>query len=276
MSEFLPSLLTAYGGKQYAIEQARINEFIPPTPTTNDIYFEMFCFGCSMFFNLLYPSKTAVLNDIDDNVTNFWWVIKFRSAEFMDLISMIWQGAKFQQKMKERLADKKDEVATAVLYYLRNKNCYNGCVAENFRYNVKNHIMEKDVTPWKAKLDKCNASIWNLDFRECFAKMDDQKTSQFVIYEDPTYIAESDYYSHHMTMEDHEELAELNFNSPHHIILSYGYHDWVVKKYAKWHQKKLQWGHCSSKSKESSAKYELILSNRPLKRYTKDSLNRWF
>ena len=275
MSDFLGSLLTAYGGKQYAIEQAHINEFIPPMRTTNNVYAEIFCFGASMFYNLLSPPKTAILNDIDDNVTNFWWVIKFHATEFMELLAMIWQGASFQQRLKDRLAQTNDEITAAVLYYLRNKNCYNGCVAENFRYNVKNHLLIKDVTPWKSKMDASNISIWNLHFRECFAKMDDQETTSFVVYEDPTYLEESDYYSHHMTMEEHEELAELNFASPHHIILSYGDHPWVRAKYAKWYKTKLQWGHCSSKSKTSSAKYEWILSNRPLKRYRPDNLTSW-
>lgn len=282
-SKPLPSPISAFGGKFRAVQEAHIQDFIMPCVGTTE-YVEMFCFSATLFFNLNTRPRRAILNDADDRLMRFWRVIRDHCTEFEQELEYCWLAPSVFAEYKQR----QDEIGQAVFFYLQNRNGWCGIRSESFHYNYRGHHIRKDLKPWAKMLNHGCVEMWNLDFREVFDRLDKAggKEGHFCIYEDPPYFQQGERYDHRFTEQDHRDLAELNHATPHTVVLSYADHPLVRALYADWDVIELIYSHSQKSGNHGKdcehaiggeGKRELLLSNRPLRRWTSGTsdLTRW-
>lgn len=228
------------------------------------IYLELFAGSSVMFFNLSPPPLVAVINDINDELYNFWNVIKNNFEELQKQIAYTWNG----DSWLEEFEGKTDPVSRAIAFYIRNRrgSFIQGNPAEFY----------KDFTFWKQRMDKARLAIWHKDYKEVMAIIDRPRGKNrgsghsewvYVIYQDPPYYGtESVYRDIKFTFNDHDNLAKLNHASRHWIILTYNDCPQVRELYKDWYLIELQ----NYYKMKNEYRCELLLSNRPLVRRKKE------
>jgi site-specific DNA-adenine methylase len=223
-----------------------------------------------MFFNV--QTESAIINDIDHRIFNFFNVLAEDTTynEFMKQIDMVYFGKDWFEKFQT----KPDPVSQAIAFYIQNRNVYGGINVSdsdtNWYNRTKPKLFIKDFSKWKKKMDHCHLTVWNLDFREAMRKINEQREiarNQYVIYEDPPYMKDSlsNVYIKPFTWEDQVDLAKLNHDSDHEIVITYDDHPKVRELYADWYIKEEQFRYFTNIKKAWGT--ELIISNKPIKRY---------
>lgn len=259
------SPLEGYGAKSEACAQFGLHLYLPEFHNRDEIFIEPFCFTASIFFNT--NAKSAILNDKDDRIWNFWTVIKDHYDAFCHELEYSWVGAKWVAEYSKQT----DPVSRAVAFYLMTKTATAGIVPDKYIYRTSHNApLHKDLSEWKSRLDNMmSLAIWNLDFREVYEKITKSERNQktLVIYADPPYIKGGDAYKHTFTEQDHRDLADWHNkmkNLPnYHIFISYDEHPLIRELYDGWYILPVGWhtGACSRKAEEY---HELLISNRPL------------
>ncbi len=276
----MDSCIRAIGGKSHAIKMVGLDLYIPICDS-NQYYVEPFCYSAVMFFNV--KCRNAILNDYNDMIYNFWNVIKTQYTEFEKELEFVWIGKKWYDEFQKRT----DPVGKAVFFYMDNKQCHAGILEEKWKwkYNVK--PLYKELSKWKRQFDDKNSlSIWNLDFREVFSKLEEKggNSHSFVYYLDPPYVQEGEVYNKDNTEktlkfneQDHKDLFQwfekLAQDQRNQLILSYDDHPLIRDLYSSYHIKEIEFFYGNQQDKGK----ELLISNRPLvKRSENRTLNEYF
>ena len=236
----LPSPLTSVGSKYYAIAYNNINQYIPISTDNHFTYVELFSGSAVMFFNV--QTRSAILNDLDHRIFNFFDVISNNTLynEFVHELEFVHVGKDWFEKYKDRI----DPISQAIAFYIQNRNVFGGVNNpigdDSWCWRTKPKLFVKDFTKWKAKMDQCYLVVWNLDFREALRKINEQSEGgreRYVIFEDPPYMKDSlgSLYFKDFMWEDHVDLARLNHESEHQIIITYDNHDKVRELYSDWY-----------------------------------------
>lgn len=271
----IKSPLHSIGSKYFLIKKNNLCEYFPiikdrhiTTPRDiihHYIYVEMFSGSCVMFFNLEPIPSSVILNDKDDNIFNFWNVIKKKYEEFNSELKYTWNGDKWVND----LIDKKDDISKAILFYLKNVK------SDSFRKNRVMNYLEKDFTIWKKIMDSTKLQIWNRDFKDVFKEINKSKfdindhSTRYIIYEDPPYYGTEYLFSSKFLDKDHRDLYKLNCiaNDLNHIIfITYNDNPLIRELYSKWNIIEIEG--FSRMKKESYD--ELFISNLPLTRKNKN------
>lgn len=265
------SYLRYTGSKSKLIQKYKLNEYFPRFQLERKkenrkiqhirIYHELFCGSAIMFFNV--KPFYAYLNDIDDNIYNFWFVFKTPElfTQFKDELRYTWVGDAWIDEYQQRT----DNVGRALLFYIENRKG---------KINPSPRWFPKDFSRWEWIMDHCNLQITHDDFQVALSNCnkciyDPEKSStEFVIYEDPPYVDTEDLYGsgdNRFPFESHAILSKLNHESTHQIFLSYNDCDYIRELYEDWW--KMELSTVSYMGKKRKEQKELFLSNRPFKRY---------
>lgn len=264
--EPMASCLYGFGGKSRACVEYGLHEFLPKFTNFNQIYVEPFCFTCAMFFNS--HCKSAVLNDKNEMIWNFWDVIQHRYAEFEKEMEYVWCGEAWFKRYQART----DPIGKAVFFYLASKVGHGGLIAEVFKYRLRVGLLRKDLSEWKAVMDNMTSlTIWGKDYREVYDHImkSETETFTFVVYADPPYVQEGKNYIIPFTEADHRDLAarhaQLKDDPRYHIFVSYDDDPLIRKLYKGWHILEVTW-RTGAKNRSADEYHELLISNRPLVR----------
>ena len=263
-------LSCGFGNKTVAIKQFGIDEFIPPLTNDKQIYIEPFMFSGSMFWNL-QSVRSAILNDKFDLIWNFWNCVKNKHEELIKELEYVWIGKKWFEEYKQR----EDPIGKAVFLYLCLKGSVKGVIDFKFKYKYYVHPFEKDFTYFKEKMNNMSSlTIWDKDFRDLYEHIMNKKEGrEFYIYADPPYVGIVGY-KLNFTEQDHIDLYQLHEkmkNLPnYYLYISYNDHPLIWKLYKNWYIIKVQW----QKGSNNKINEELLISNRPLKRYNKNINNK--
>lgn len=223
--------------------------------THRRIYVELFCGSAIMFFNLDPTPLRAVLNDSNNEIFNFWTVIKNKHDDFIKELEYTWCG----QSWIDELASRTDAVGRALSFYVRNRYSNLFTIPERFPKEV-------DFSDWKEKMDKCRLHVWNLDYKDALERINKMKfkekefCNEFLIFEDPPYHGTESFYKKEFTDKDHETLARLNHETTHNVILTYNDDPFIRELYKDWHLIELK-NYTKLRNKYND---EIMLSNRPL------------
>lgn len=270
VNEIVPSPISAFGGKFNALLEEGIQYYFPKFTAKSQIYVEMFCYSAVMFFNLRPAPMTCILNDKNSEVINFFRVIKNQLPEIEKELEYIWLSPQAIEEYKDRT----DPIGKAILFYLRNKNGFSGINSVNFHYNCHLNVFRKHFGYWKQLLDNSKTALWDLDWRDCFKRINDSKikVESYVIYQDPPYVKQQ-HYENTFTEQDHRDLAKMNYETEHHIIVSYADDPLIRELYDPnyFDIKELSWMHSSKEGKKAHIKKELLISNRKLVKRFKDN-----
>jgi len=196
---------------------------LPP----HECYVEVFA-GAAWVLLGKEPSPVEVLNDIDGEVINFFQVVKEQPQELID----VFQWELVSRQRFNQLRDMDPEKLSPVLrahrfYYLIMAGWGGELNYPRFQTSISDgghgnrligaleHLTER-IMPVYQRLR--TVIIEHLDWRECIAKYDDERT---VMYLDPPYPRNKCNYKHNMRgWIEHESLAQRMRTAKAKLILT--------------------------------------------------------
>ena len=226
------------GGKFYLVPH--LLKLIPK----HHCYVEVFGGGAQLLFGKP-PSKVEIYNDIDQNLVNFYRVLrdpeKYKKLVFLLELTpysrLEWKTA--LQKLRNREGD---DIERAYCFYYLIITCFNAFLTDKeaggFSYsNSKNlpltYFSKLPNFPQFHTRIK-NVIVENLDYREILKKYDSPET---FFYLDPPYLittrSRNQLYTHELnTPEEHQELCENILKLQGKVLLS-GYDNEIYNSYLK-------------------------------------------
>lgn len=304
--------ITWVGGKSSAIKEHQVNEFIPPLTDNHSVYAEIFFGSGAIFWNIetrsciindldndlfnfweimgsasLFPIFQEKLEEIflgkkwlDKYENPSWDLITTLTKEELTSLKLLLNGCPspitkevFIEKIDHAISLVDIRINQALKFYLMNRNAIGGNMGKKWNNTAKPKPFRKDLTPWFNKLSNTYHQIWNLDFRkamEILNRHENKGREKYTIVLDPPYIEQGDIYRHGFVEQDHKDLCELCHQCPHQIFLFYDNNTKITEDlYKDFHKFEYKVSYFNSKRKGN----EVLLSNRPLKRYSHNLSN---
>lgn len=272
------SLIRYQGSKALMIQKYQIQEFIPKIDHDHP-YCELFAGSAVMFFNLEYPFMHAFLNDLNQDLVNFWIQVRDHREAFEQRLNYVW-CAHPRIDWKFDLTDNLDR---AVQFYLQQTDTSNHISKPTF--------LEKNIQLWTERLNRARVKIDANPFEKemdylskLYTLNDPERPCYAVFYEDPPYFGSDSVYKKYYKEQkfdldpesfDHALLAQKNHelaDKGHHIILSYN-DCWEIRGlYADWYLESFEYSPNGRGAKRAKNRNELLLSNHPLKRQSHANL----
>lgn len=162
------------------------------------------------------PSEKEIFNDLDENLMNFWRVVRDKPDKFLE--SYKWEiiSRDVFDDYKEKYLNNnyKDDVEQAHIFYYLNKLCFGGVMNPPSlafglyppRLNFK--TLEKNITRASKRLQ--NVVLENKSFEEIFEKYDSEDTFFFL---DSPYRDTRGYKVGKFTDENYRKLASCCKNA---------------------------------------------------------------
>lgn len=245
-----------------------VNEIINRLDYTKTCYIELF--GGSAKVLLSKPRhKVEIYNDIDQELFNLFYVVKFHLNEFTEALD----GIPYMESMFYYFRDnvKNDKIYRAVrTFYLLNTSV--SAKGSSFSVSFKGdkpQTFERIKSKLNIIYDRLkDVQILNRDYRKVLTSIESK--SDIMLYADPPYYEVGNrYYKHKFTKEDHEILADYLNKAKYSVMVSYyefpGIYDlypegkWTYHRFEKAkHAYTLSY---TSKIKEKPKGVELLLLN---------------
>jgi len=233
------SPLSWVGGKFYITKD--IISLFPP----HQSYVEVFG-GAGHILFAKSPSPLEVYNDIDEDVVNFFKVLRDKPKELYERLEFVPYSRKLFCEWKEEFREGKfkdmDSVEWACRWFtlvkqsfssnLENRNPHWG-YSKQRSHLVNKFSFCKELLPRVAKR-LLKVQIECLDFEKVLELYDTKDT---LFYCDPPYIGVARYYNKIFSLKDHLRLAEILNNIKGKVILSYYPHRLLDDLYAGWNRK---------------------------------------
>jgi len=207
--------------------KSRLRKQIVPLIPEHTCYLELFA-GAAWVLFAKPPSKVEVLNDIDEELVNFFRVVKYKPEELIQ--SFEWElvsRAEFERLANLDTLTLTDMERAHRFYYIIMAGWGGELHYPRFQTSITDgghgnrligalKFLRKRIEPVYDRLQK--VVIENMDWKDCFDRYDRAKT---VMYIDPPYPGNGCNYLHNMRdWDDHYQLAELLHNSKCKWILS--------------------------------------------------------
>ena len=242
-----------------------------PRPNHDHPYVEIFFGSGIVYFKIAHRGIFAFLNDIDDNLINFWKVVKFRHTELTDALRFTW-CAEDNRKWFDNWTN--DPVQRAALFYLNNRHT---------QYITKPSQIEDDFTWWNTKL---NGDRIFLDCRDFEQEMDytmglytqnmSNRPCSCIYYGDPPYYGMEEVYKKYKKNDlgDHpkpfnhelyaQKCAEAR-DQKHFVLNSYNDCPEVRELYKGWFIKECPYSPNGVGEGRATPRVELLISSHAFK-----------
>jgi DNA adenine methylase len=264
------SPLTYIGGKFYMRK-----EIVSLLRYDVDLYIEPFLGSGQIFFHKK-PHKIEIINDIDDDLINFYRVWISNEKELVDRLEQLPYS---RSLYKEYVNDwkngykGKDNLERAIRYFYILRLSFNGRFGGGYGLSYDNsqavsYYNSLDLIRMMHNRIK-NAHVECKDYKELLLGV--PKEVKAMIYCDPPYYKTEFYYKEStFDKEEHKRLSEiLNSMKNKYIMLSYYYFDGIEDLYPKKKWKYLEFDKTkhsygitmNSKNKERPKSTELLLLN---------------
>ncbi|MFV0141022.1 DNA adenine methylase [Empedobacter falsenii] len=218
-------ILTRFGNKRKIIDK------IHPIFPVHKLRIELF-FGAGGSFFYLPKPKYSILNDLDDDVTNLYLIIKNQREEFekeIELLPISETLIKFWKCNTEI-----EPLMKAIRFIFLSNFTYLG-KGDTLRVGLDNakKTLIKNIEPTFKHLE--NSKILNRDFREVlptisFSKGVNDKENSF-IYLDPVYLdTECNYRVPNWTVNDSKDCLDLMLSSGVKCAMSEFNHPTIIKE----------------------------------------------
>ena len=212
---------------KYPGAKNRLAPWIVSNMPSHEVYLEPFFGSGAVFFNK-EPCRIETINDIDDEVYNFFKTVRRDFDMLAEQLRMTpFSRTEYENAFKENENDSSLEKARKFAV-----KCWMGFGASN-RYKNGFRSSQQSSSPSTTKiwneyperlLEACsrlkNAQIENLDYRECLSRYD---TKDVFIYADPPYmpgVRKGYIYKHEMDEEEHRQLLSLLLAHPGKVMIS--------------------------------------------------------
>lgn len=200
-----------------------ICEHIPP----HEVYVEPYFGSGAVFFNKI-PAKIETINDLDDNVVNYFKVVRDSWNELSDLLNMTPYGREEYYRAFE-VSQNDSDVERARKFAVR---CWQGFGCSNLYKNGFRSSQQKGsphtTKEWREIPERLymamerlkNAQIEKLPAVDLIRRYNHESV---FIYADPPYLhgTRKNYlYTHEMTDDDHVELLNALKEHPGRVMIS--------------------------------------------------------
>jgi DNA adenine methylase len=214
------------GGKGHMV--SKLLKLIPP----HKVYVEVFGGGASLLF-AKQPSEVEVYNDIDDDLVNFFRVLKDKER-FQKLYRLVYLTPYSREEYefcKRTFRDCQDDIERAYRFFVLARQCFGGCVFTGWGFDVTTSVrgMAKECSSWLSAIEKLpefharimRVQIEHNDFRKIIPAYD---TPETFFYCDPPYVPETrrlkQAYRYEMSLDDHRDLVNLLLRVKGKVMLS--------------------------------------------------------
>jgi len=176
----------------------------------HSIYYEMFFGVGGLFFNKPLAKYNCV-NDRDENICNFYWVVLKKFEEFSDLLNITPLSSDLLKKFKENQNILTD-VEKAVYFWLLSNITFLGKPG-SLRSRVTDNSKQQSFKEIKKELPWLkNAMIFNKDFRDFYKLIFSNNPKEFhkvLVYADPPYLKTRNNYSEKWSVDDLKDLLSM-------------------------------------------------------------------
>lgn len=244
--------------------------------------------GGGIFFHIPIDKKRWI-NDLDDNLINFYQELKSNPEEFIKKCRKIkaeketdslakskpngkaQYNARLKSKFDYLIKNKKQEPALS--YFFINRTVWGGRV----NYDIESRLYFSNPSGWNVahsdKMEKASKILQNVKVTALsYEKVLQEEGEDVLIYIDPPYIRNTNLdknsrlYKHNFENEDHQKLCEEIKKCKHKIILSYDDTPEIRKLYKNFNLGKGSWTYCGTSSAKTHSKNkktgkELIITN---------------
>jgi DNA adenine methylase len=246
--------LSYLGGKNRVAQ--KIIALIPD----HTCYIEPFAGGAQVLFHK-QPSKSEVLNDLDEDVFNFLRVCQLHHQELVRYLQFCTASRKwfelFQQQDPKTLSD----IQRAARFFYLQKNCYGGLIKrQHFAVSIQDgpnynpHRIPMVLHLAHERL--LNVQLECLPYQEILRKYDRPST---FFYLDPPYFG-LPYYKFNFNEQDYVELAVLLKGLKGKFLLSLNDKPEVREIFAEFNIRGLTFAY-SSQRKTGKTYKEVLISN---------------
>ena len=251
---------------KYPGAKNRMASFIVSNIPNHEVYIEPFFGSGAVFFNK-EECPIEIINDIDDDIYNYFSVLRNKPNELIDLLHFTTYSRK-EYDEAFLIDDKTTDVEKARKFLVR---CFMGFGASN-RYKNGFRTSQQSTSPrvtkiWnefperikEASFRLKNAQIEHLDYKEILARYN---TPDCFFYIDPPYLTNQRkkcIYKHEIDTSEHKRMLELIVNHPGRFLIS-SYENTLYNSYLKGWNKKLY----INQVEGGLLKTECIYANYPL------------
>lgn len=189
----LSPILKWVGGKRQLL-----HEIIPLIPEEVSIYVEPFVGGGAVVFE--YQPKTAIINDLNEELINVYKVIKESPEKLIEILTVHQENNSkdyfYEIRALDRVEDFSERLSNieraARTIYL-NKTCYNGLYRVNSkgqfntpfgRYKNPKIVDETAIYAMSSYFNNNDIKIMNADYKEALKNLDNKS----FVYFDPPYL----------------------------------------------------------------------------------------
>jgi DNA adenine methylase len=261
--------LSYLGGKN------RIAQKIIPLIPEHTTYIEPFCGGAQVFFHK-HPSRVEILNDLDEEVFNFFRVCQLHEHELVRYLQFCTASRRWFELFQKQDPKTLSDIQRAARFFYLQKTCYGGLIRrQHFKIGVEHgsnynpHRIPMVLHLAHERL--LNVQLECLPYQEILRKYD----RPFVFfYLDPPYFG-LPHYKFNFTDKDYIELAGLLKNLKGRFLLSLNDRPEVRKIFSCFEIRDLRFAY-SSQRKAGKIFREVLIANFNLpsdEEGTKDALN---
>lgn len=250
------------GGKYYLA--SRIVNLFPE----HDHYIEVF--GGALHVLCAKPkTKIETINDLDEDLINFWLVCRDRMDELLPKVEWTPYSRKlFENWVQEPLPidDLIERVARWFFLNISAFNCTNQISKGSWGVNISTNIGKDRAKKFRAYIKRlilirdrlADVQIECKDFRNIIERFG--KYENHLLYLDPPYVA-CFYYNHNLDKQDHLDLADLLNQTKAKVVLSYYEHPLIERLYKDWNFHRLEATKHSQPKKTRDKVTELLITN---------------
>lgn len=212
----VPCLIKWIGSKR--IQSGEIVQYFPSFIST---YYEPFCGGCSVLFQLLKSKEhfvnRCVCSDINGDLIDLWNAVKRDPQGLFDEYERMWnemkslEDRKDKKKYFEMVRDDFNQTRSPYLFFFLMRTCTNGIPRYNkfgnfnntfhiTRDGIKPRFLKKIIFEWSNLLNEHNVLFRRCDYKNA---VDSLELDDFVYFDPPyemtrstgKYFGKVDYYS---------------------------------------------------------------------------------
>ena len=257
----MSSLFPWMGGK------SRLAKRIVAELPDHRCYVELFAGAANVLF-VKPPSKTEVINDINDDITNLFRVVRFHRRELLRELLFVSHSRRTWNLYRAQPGLTDIQRAARTWFILKTAfGGRGGTKSPAYGYGTTNRAhfnraAMKAIRRCHKRLD--GVYVECLDFEKCIGKYDRKHT---VFYCDPPYL-QTAAYKYDFGIADHQRLADRLLKIKGKFLLSINDHEDIRTLYKDCNVKEISVRYSVSRTKtpQATRRTELLIANYPLQK----------
>jgi DNA adenine methylase len=266
MEEKLKTPISYYGGKQ------QMSRHILPLIPDHIVYCEPFCGGAAVYWAKA-PSKVEVINDLNDELINFYIVLQTRFKDLKKMVKCTLHSRKLHKQAWTiyQQPGEHDHITRAWALWVLSSQSFGSQLSGSWGFDKSKSSIARKVMNKKRQFTELLQERIELTQIECRDALDVIRlydTADTFHYIDPPYPETNQgHYKGYTTGNLEELLIKLTLIKGKFLLSNYPQE--VISRFCKeygWHQLEYKMPLCASKKSVRSTKTEVLTANYPIQK----------